>query len=173
MHKLSSLALSLSHPKPKVNGTHQLLQTQIILIHYSPPGDTLAILSSGLLKPSTDFPSSTVVHRRIRKNGLIKIHALYWNKFLHWYRNSAGNNKTLKEKKRAFKSDCTVLSQVQRWASHKVGKNVHVSVTYSSCFSSSIGNLFKYPVSLHLEKLCLVQGKSTSILISALARWIL
>lgn len=80
-HKLSSLALSLSHTKTKMNGTHQLLQ--IILIHYSQSGDTQPILSSGLLKPSADFPSSAVVQRRIRKTGLIKIHALYWNIFLH------------------------------------------------------------------------------------------
>lgn len=68
MHKLSSLALSLSHTKLNMNGTHQLLQAQIIFIHHSPSGDTVVVPSSGLLEPSVDFPSSTVVHRKIRKS---------------------------------------------------------------------------------------------------------
>lgn len=45
MHKLSSLALSLSHARTNISGTHQLLQTHKTLIHHSPSGDTEAIPS--------------------------------------------------------------------------------------------------------------------------------
>lgn len=76
MHKLSSLALALSHARSNISGTHQLLQTHTTLIHHSLSGDTEAIPSSSLLKPSAAFPSSTLVRRKIRKTVLIKIHAL-------------------------------------------------------------------------------------------------
>lgn len=67
VHKLSSLALSLSHARTNTSGTPQLLQTRTTFIPHSPSGDTEAIPSSSLLKPSAAFPSSALVHRKIRK----------------------------------------------------------------------------------------------------------
>lgn len=67
MHYLSSLALSLNHARTNMSGTPQLLQTHKTFIHHSPSGDTEAIPSSSLLQLFSAFPSSALMHIKIRK----------------------------------------------------------------------------------------------------------
>lgn len=115
MHKLSSSALSLSHTKSNMNGTHQLLQTQTTA-HLETRGSFPAVVSEALLRFSCFYSDA---QKNYKDSG--------WSKYMHhserYFCIDIETQQEILKKKSAFKYD---IFQVQLHSSFS-SLEVHLS----------------------------------------------